>query len=65
MDALTRQNRYEGRWSLVNGGGMISRQLEFTQCMSCGALVALGALDLHESLHPAALEPDSAQGVGC
>lgn len=61
MDALTRENRYEGKYPLDVGTDIISenghvhtvqRGIYVTHCRSCGSLVPEGSEELHERMHP-------------
>jgi hypothetical protein len=55
-ERLTRDNRYEGRWTIerLPGFGIMGALggQEVTRCRSCGSMVAAGSEDLHERLHP-------------
>ena len=55
-EALTRETRYEGRWTIEKMPGFgitgaLGGGLGVTLCKSCGSLVAEGSEDLHETLH--------------
>jgi hypothetical protein len=61
MEALTRENRYEGGYAFtfatadVEAGGMAYATqgcISMSRCRSCGSLAADTDLDLHERLHP-------------